>query len=398
MNTKSFQMKRLFLFSIFLSIISSTSAQKEADFRITHGPYLCDMSETGVTIVWMTNNNALSWVEIAPDDGSHFYAEERPKYFQTHLGRKQASSHLHSIRINNLKPGTRYRYAVFSREILEWEYDSRIIYGITTSNPNYSGRSLNFRTFSSEDDTISFIMYNDIHGRAQFMKDISKNADFKSLDMVILNGDMSTSINSEEQIFTDFVDASADLFAKNIPIIFNRGNHETRGTWADHLMDYFPVRDGKIYRTFNVGNTAFLILDCGEDKPDSSIEYSGLADFDAYRLEQAAWLKQAINSEPFKNSAIKVVIIHMPPYISNWHGTLHINETLVPSLNEAKVDVVLSGHTHRYSYNAPIAGKTAFPVIVNSNNAYLRGDIINGKIRIRLIGPEGTKPMEHTLE
>ncbi|HPM03014.1 MAG TPA: metallophosphoesterase [Candidatus Cloacimonadota bacterium] len=391
-------MKKFKLTIAFLSILSIVNGQDENAFRITHGPYLCDMSETGVTIVWMTNNNALSWVEIAPDDGSHFYAEERPKYFQTHLGRKQASSHLHSIRIDNLKPGTRYRYAVFSREILDWKYDSRIIYGITTANSSYSGRSLNFKTFSSEDDTVSFIMYNDIHGRAEFMKDLSKNADLKFLDMVIMNGDMSTSINSEEQLFTDFIDASVDLFAKTVPIVFNRGNHETRGTWADKLMDYFPVRGGQVYRTFNVGDVAFIILDCGEDKPDSSIEYSGLADFDAYRLEQAKWLKEAINAESIKNAAKKVVIIHMPPYVSNWHGTLHINETLVPLLNEAGIDVVLSGHTHRYSYNAPVAGKTTFPVIVNSNNAYLRGDIINGIIRIRLIGPEGTKPIEHTLE
>ena len=37
----------------------------------------------------------------------------------------------------------------------DWKYDSRIIYGITTANSSYSGRSLNFKTFSNEDDTVS---------------------------------------------------------------------------------------------------------------------------------------------------------------------------------------------------------------------------------------------------
>lgn len=391
-------MKRLLLFIVFLSIVSISHGQNETAFRITHGPYLCDMSQTGVTIVWLTNNNALSWVEIAPDDGSHFYGKERPKYYDTYLGRKQAATHLHKVRLENLAPGTKYRYAVFSKEVLSWENDSKIVYGTTVANSAYSRNSLSFRTFSADDDTVSFIMFNDLHGRAQFMKDLCKSVDFGSIDMVFFNGDMSTAIYNEEQVFTDFMDASIELFARRVPIIFNRGNHETRGTFADFLMNYFPVKDKRVYRTFNVGDAAFLILDCGEDKPDSDIEYSGLADFDAYRIEQAAWLKTAIQEKSFKDAKNRIVILHMPPAVSNWHGTLHLDETLLPSLNNADIDVVLSGHTHRYSYNAPVSGKTTFPVIVNSNNAYLRGDIINGKIRIRLIGSEGTKTIEHTLE
>lgn len=389
--------KRNLLFLFFVLPLSISSYTQET-FRITHGPWLTDMSETGVSIIWMTNKNAVSWVEIAPDDGTNFYGKERPKFYDSRFGRIQAATNLHKVSLENLKPGTRYRYAIFSKEVLNWENDSRIIYGITVANPSYARNSLSFRTFSSEDDTVSFIMYNDIHGRAQFMKDLSKNADFSTLDMVFFNGDMSTAINGEEQLLTDFVDASVDLFAKRLPIAFNRGNHETRGRHADFIFNYFPMKNGQVYRTFNVGNVAFLVLDCGEDKPDSDIEYSGLADFDAYREAQAAWLRETIQTKAFKDASVKIVILHMPPGVSDWHGTLHLNETILPLLNEAKVDVVFSGHTHRYSYNQPVAGKISFPVIVNSNNAYLRCDVINGKIKISIIGPEGTKPIEHQLE
>ena len=30
------------------------------DFKITHGPWLCDMTEDGVTVLWTTNKPALS--------------------------------------------------------------------------------------------------------------------------------------------------------------------------------------------------------------------------------------------------------------------------------------------------------------------------------------------------
>jgi predicted phosphodiesterase len=391
-------MKKYLILLSLLSVYCLSLPAQEQTFKISHGPWLTDMSETAVTIVWITNKDALSWVEIAPDDGSHFYGEERPKYFDTYLGRKQAATTLHKVRIENLSPGTRYRYGIFSKEVLHWENDARIVYGTTIANPAYSRNSLSFRTFSSRDDTVSFIMLNDIHGRAEFMKELCRDIDFTSVDMVIFNGDMSSSIHGEEQIFSDFMDAAVDLFAKRVPIAFTRGNHETRGPYADYLMYYFPLKDGNIYRIFNVGDVAFIMLDCGEDKPDSDIEYSGLADFDAYRIEQAEWLKQAVQEKSFRDTRNKIAILHMPPGVSDWHGTLHIDEVLLPVLNEAGVDAVLSGHTHRYSYHPPMAGKTAFPVVVNSNNTYLRGDITGGKIRIRMIGTEGTKPIEHILE
>lgn len=389
--------KYLLILTLLILNYIFISAQEQV-FRITHGPYLCDMSETAVTIVWMTNRDALSWVEIAPDDNSHFYSMERPKYYNTYLGRKQAATKLHKVRIENLSPGTRYRYAIFSKELILWERDPKIVYGTTIANPAYSWNSLSFRTFSSQDDSVSFIMLNDIHGRSEFMKDLCKDIDFESIDLVIFNGDMSSYINNEEQIFTDFMDAAVDLFAKRVPIAFVRGNHETRGPYADHLMKYFPLKDENIYRSFNIGDVAFIMLDCGEDKPDSDIEYSGLADFDQYRLEQAKWLEEAIQQKSFKDTRNKIAILHMPFLVSNWHGNLHLEETLLPLLNEAKIDVMLSGHLHRYLYNPPVKDKTSFPIVVNSNNTYLRGDVIDGKISLRMFGTGDSKVIEHVLD
>ena len=51
------------------------------------------------------------------------------------------------------------------------------------------------------------------------------------------------------------------------------------------------IRD-RFYYTFRHGPAFFVVLDCGEDKPDNDIEYSGLADFDRYRATAADWLKE----------------------------------------------------------------------------------------------------------
>lgn len=386
-----------YILTIVIPLLISFNGFGQADFKITHGPYLCDMSNNGITIMWTTNNKATAWVELAPADNSNFYSSERPRYYDTKLGRIQATTTLHKVRIEHLVAGTTYRYAIFSREIINGDNDARIIYGPTVANKAYSRNPLSFTTFKNDADTVSFLMLNDIHGNSQMMRDMCKDVDFKSIDMVVFNGDMSSAVTSEDQLFSDYIDAAVDMFASRIPIIFNRGNHETRGSFSDYLMNYFPLKDGKVYRTFNVGNVAFLMLDCGEDKPDSDIEYSGLADFDAYRVEQGMWLKEVIQTKPFKEAPVKVVLLHMPPNVSNWHGNLHLSETVVPALNEAKINVIFSGHTHRYSLNPPVEGKTSFPVVVNSNSTCLRCDIINGKIRVRIVGTGTTKPMDYLL-
>jgi hypothetical protein len=47
-------------------------------------------------------------------------------------------------------------------------------------------------------------------------------------------------------------------------------------------------------------------LDSGEDKPDTSPVYAGLADFDRYRREQAVWLKSHIQTKAFQEAAFRV--------------------------------------------------------------------------------------------
>ena len=66
-------MKKLLFTLLGLAAALTLPAQ---DFKITHGPWLCDMTEDGVTVLWTTNKPALSWVEATEDDGRSFYAAE----------------------------------------------------------------------------------------------------------------------------------------------------------------------------------------------------------------------------------------------------------------------------------------------------------------------------------
>lgn len=244
-------MKKLLFTLLGLAAALTLPAQ---DFKITHGPWLCDMTEDGVTVLWTTNKPALSWVEATEDDGRSFYAAEHTRHYETVAGRKQAHKTLHAVRLNNLRPGTKYCYRIFSQEVLEWKHGDNVLYGRTVASNVYKRAPFRFRTFPATGTDCSFVILNDIHGRADDMTELCREINFGKHDFVMLNGDMSSSIENEEQLFRDFIDASVNLYASETPILYNRGNHETRGVFADRLHDYFPTRNGRHYQLCKVGS------------------------------------------------------------------------------------------------------------------------------------------------
>ena len=124
------------------------------------------------------------------------------------------------------------------------------------------------------------------------MKDLCKDVDFSKLDFVLLNGDMSNMVGDPNNVLRAYIDTCVSMFATKIPILFNRGNHETRGSFADHVIDYFPTKTNEYYRLQHIAGIDFLFLDSGEDKPDTDMEYSDIAAFDEYREREALWLKE----------------------------------------------------------------------------------------------------------
>ena len=168
---------------------------------------------------------------------------------------------------------------------------------------------------------------------------------------------------------------------------YTRGNHETRGSFATAFQDYFSPKQEHIYYTFRQGPVCFVILDSGEDKPDSDLEYAGINVYDQYRTEQAEWLKGVLESKEYKEAPFKVVVCHIPPF-GGWHGDQEVLDKFIPLLNNAGVDIMLCGHLHRYIRNEAKDG-VKFPVIVNSNNTVLKAEAQNNKLSIKVLDQDG---------
>ncbi|MCL1822555.1 MAG: metallophosphoesterase, partial [Prolixibacteraceae bacterium] len=214
--------------------------------------------------------------------------------------------------------------------------------------------------------------------------------DYKNADMVFFNGDMLSQLHDESGLFSGFMDTSIELFASEIPMYYARGNHETRGPFATSFQHYFSPKEPRLYYLVRQGPVCFVVLDTGEDKPDSDIEYSGITDYDSYRTEQAMWLAEAVKSKDYTEAKLKVVIAHMPPVTgrSVWHGQKEVLEKFVPILNEANVDVMLCAHLHR-NLNINPNADVKFPVIVNAHKTVLRGIAKNNQLEMAVMETDG---------
>lgn len=363
----------LLIFIIFITF-ACTGKNK---LTILHGPFLQHPADTGITIIWTTNKNAVSWVEVTPADNI-----ESLKYYSKHM--KPAK--VHSVRISNLSPGTTYSYIVYSQtdEGNSDPQDKAETVFISSIEKN---KPLKFTTNPLTEKAISFIALNDIHGHHGQLKHLLKKADYPSADLIIFNGDMVHEMKNERQYFNGFMNTAIRMFAHEKPIVYARGNHETEGDHADAFSDYFKTPDGKLYYLMRRGPVCFVILDCGAYKDYSEKPNIVEKEFDQYRDREREWLAEAIKTKDFTEASFRVAIIHVPP-IGTWHGAVEVASKFVPVLNEANTDVMICGHLHRYFHRKPGNGIN-FPVVVNSNNTVLRAEVNAASLSLEIIDRKG---------
>ena len=207
------------------------------------------------------------------------------------------------------------------------------------------------------------------------------------------------STNNIEDMMRDVFNTVPEL-TSSIPTVYARGNHETRGREAHLFGKVCPTPTGEPYYMFRQGPVAFLVLDGGEDKPDSAPEYSGTVDFDSYRAAELEWIREVAKDPVFADAPVKVAVMHIPAIgrEDSWYGQKWVSENFVPILNQAGVDIMLSGHHHRHIYVQPGECGNAFPILANDDTDRLEFEAdVNGYV-IRTYNTEGQQTASYASE
>ena len=289
-----------------------------SSYKITSDPMVIDTGKE-YSVVFSTSHYGTGYIEYT-------YEGKDYKITDHTTGRLDCDSLIHSIQVpyEHLKNNT---YKVGSTRVIEeFGYGSRL--GAEVISEEY--------TFTcNESDNQTYLVISDWHTMIDnAYSAISYLGDY---DAVILLGDSAPNVDYEKTVAENTVVFGGNVSGGTKPVIYVRGNHETRGDYANDL----PTALGLdiLYYTADVGPYSFVVLDSGEDKEDSHPEYGGLTDYGSYRADMIEWLKTAETTND------KVIALSHAWEISQ------VEEDLSPEgwdeIDRMGARLMISGHSHQ---------------------------------------------------
>jgi 3',5'-cyclic AMP phosphodiesterase CpdA len=290
-----------------VSVLLLLTAALGSALEIIKGPYLQDVTQTGITIMWETDEPATSEVRYGE-------SEDLDRY----KGDKKAVK-IHEIRIEGLTPEAYYRYKVIS-QAGEKEVRSEVYV---------------FRTAPRRDTPFRFAVWGDNRTDYRKCEEVAQLIASQKPDIVINVGDVVSNGEVYEQWGREYF-IPLRHFASSTPSYIAIGNHERGAHWFD---DFVSQPGNEHWFAFTYGNSRFIILDTNRPYNPGSEQYD--------------WLIEELNSDEFKKAAFRFVFFHHPPYSEQWDspgytGEAGVRAYLVPILERYGVDIVFSGHTHDY--------------------------------------------------
>lgn len=285
-------------------------------------------------IVFTTRDKGTAWVEI---DGA--------EYNDTYAGYRTSEETVHKITVPQSALDNAGSYTIYSRAMfLRGPYSA---FQGSTISKEYSWKGVD------TSDGISYYVISDTH--------LCTNAPAKAagyfgdkLDFLICAGDTANWIDEPADIMI-FLKLAGNITNGEIPVVYARGNHETKGVYADELYKYVASVNQKFYYTFRLKSIWGIVLDEGEDHGDDWSEFYGAPRFDEYRQEQVAFLDSVIENKEneYEDSSVeyRIAVCHMP--VSFMYRDDHAEgykDLWIDRLNQMQLTVMYGGHRHQLMY------------------------------------------------
>ena len=372
---------------------AGTAPQMSADTRpgrlIVSAPVLQNAAETSIGVSFAVSALASGWVEISksPDMSG------AKRVYSGDCGLMDVNDKVALVRIRGLRPATRYWYRI-GADRMEFKRYKPYNLGSETD-----GKIHSFATLGAE-NTGSFCVIADSHQRNPALGMMLAKLQELTPAVAIWNGDATGNFNTTiDDALKAFVHVHPDYpeYAADTPFMFVNGNHDFRGLFNRHLQDLMMFREpderlpryASLGRNFvqRLGDVALIGLDTGEDKPDAHPFFGGVAKFERYRHLQTRWLADAIETPAVKTAKFKVAFCHIPLYDANpahnagdaiddgkaaeWHRPCA--QMWGPLFEKAGVNLVITGHTHRFRHDPPGDGRTWDHIVCGGCDIWGRG-------------------------
>lgn len=270
------------------------------------------------------------------------------------IGNKNYYYHSNGIRVSS--PGV-HRF-IIPQEVLNQEKQYTVIIEKMLERKAYfseigekAQKTYKFKPIEKSDN-INIYHLADVHGMEKRAIGAVKYIE-KDLDLLIMNGDISSSSDTFEDIILTYK-ITSEITRGEIPCVISRGNHDMRGPNAENLSAYMPGDNGKSYYSFKIGCIWGLLVDCGEDKNDENDAYNKTICCHEFRLEQENAICQIIKNAKNEYDAdginYRFIISHIP-FTFKVNPPFDIEKDLYKRWSELirvniKPHLMLCGHTH----------------------------------------------------
>jgi hypothetical protein len=312
-------------------------------------PVVSGPAPDAITILQSLRRHATGYLEYAVGDGPWQRVDAE------RAGMLPFAQHVLKFRLPPLPPGKTVRYRLTARTIgwvkVKQFYHGELKAGMPQTSPGQS-----FRTLDPGAETTTFAVWNDTHENTDTLHALHGLTSSLNPDFLLWNGDQSNDVHFEKDMAGQFLTPAGLAVADRWPLAYVRGNHDVRGPAAGSLPDFTGTPEDRFYYAFRSGPLAALVMDTGEDKPDDSEYFGGMFVFQGMQRRQAEWLKSVTREPWFRDARHKVLFCHIPlwftrdifPTHQRWEAHSFCRDLWLPTLVEAGVKLVISGHTHDF--------------------------------------------------
>lgn len=350
---------------------AESAATEKRPFAVGE-PVLEAPAETSMGVAWAVNRLSTGAVEIADNEqmsGSRLVKSGR-------LPLAELDEESLTVRIDGLKPATRYWYRTVTQEVVSEHnpYASRIQAGERMIGVVHSFVTLGGGAASR------FAVMNDTHASWKSFAYTSAALKRGRFPVVIWNGDALNCTDTKAVAVRAFLNPLVETkdYASETPVLWANGNHDYEGVWARRLEEVMMARPSAEHEgefsalkwNFAVrqGDIALIGLDTGEGIHDDDRRLVGLGSFSSYRQLQGKWLKAALERPEIKSAPFVVAFCHIPlwntgenPFgceeprekgCASWIRECY--ESWGPVLDAHKVQLVVCGHEHYHRWDETI--------------------------------------------
>ena len=276
-------------------------------------------------IIFLTEKRGMGWVEVGGE-----------KYADTQNGLMRWNDEMHRVSVPCEALDRAGGYAVCYQEM-----EDRAPY-FPEHGPTARRE---YRFFPVREGEIRICYLSDTHGHVEEPVACAGRQEF---DLLVMGGDIADH-NSEKKDLWVLFDVCSRAAKGEKPVVFSRGNHDTRGRMAEYLPGMIGTDGGRTYFSFELPGVFGMALDAGEDKPDAHEAYGGTTCFELFRREQTKWLEQVYEEGRWKNAPLRIALCHIPFTMRQPEPFDIEQETYArwtELLNKMGVQYLISGHMH----------------------------------------------------